>query len=69
MRLHGDSCSSFADPCVSGSVGNRDRTQEIMSTSIVLVTALNPNIGYDKAFKLRDARASSSLATARWATG
>ncbi|CAN0372449.1 unnamed protein product [Scytosiphon promiscuus] len=69
MRLLGDRCSLFADRCVSGSVANRDRIQEIMSTSLMLVTALNPNIRYDNAFKVRDARASSSLATARWATG
>ncbi|CAM9586943.1 unnamed protein product [Ectocarpus sp. 4 AP-2014] len=52
MRLLGDSCSSFAERCVSGTVANRDRIQEIMSTSLMLVTALNPKIGYDNASKV-----------------
>ncbi|CAN0477307.1 unnamed protein product, partial [Scytosiphon promiscuus] len=45
-------------------VGSRDRFQEIMSTSLMLVTALNPKIGYDNASKVRDGRTRNSEATA-----
>ena len=38
-------------------VGGRDRIQEIMSTSLMLVTALNPKIGYDNASKVLQSRA------------
>ncbi|CAM9578000.1 unnamed protein product [Ascophyllum nodosum] len=52
MRLLGDGCASFADRCVSGIEANRERIQEIMSSSLMLVTALNPKIGYDNASKV-----------------
>lgn len=37
-------------------VNFRDRIQEIMSTSLMLVTALNPKIGYDNASKVENHR-------------
>ena len=48
MRLIGDSARCFADNCVSGIEPNTKRITELMTTSLMLVTALNPHIGYDK---------------------
>jgi fumarate hydratase class II len=43
---------SFADNCVSGIEANKDRIDELMNNSLMLVTALNPHIGYDNAAKI-----------------
>ncbi|XP_074680643.1 fumarate hydratase, mitochondrial isoform X2 [Strix aluco] len=51
-RLLGDVCSSFTDNCVVGIQANMDRINKLMSESLMLVTALNPHIGYDKAAKI-----------------
>ena len=48
-RLLADSSRSFADKCVVGIEPNVDRINELMESSLMLVTALNPKIGYDKA--------------------
>ena len=48
-RLIGDSCVSFADNCVAGIAPNLPRIQQLLGDSLMLVTALNPHIGYDKA--------------------
>jgi fumarate hydratase, class II len=52
IRLLGDACRSFADNCVSGIEPNRDRIAELVDRSLMLVTALNPKIGYDNAAKV-----------------
>ncbi|MFA9412215.1 MAG: class II fumarate hydratase [Deltaproteobacteria bacterium] len=52
IRLLGDACRSFADNCVSGIEPNRDRIAELVDHSLMLVTALNPEIGYDNAAKV-----------------
>ncbi|MBZ0264071.1 class II fumarate hydratase [bacterium] len=52
IRLLGDSCQSFTDNCVVGIEPNRDRIESIMRNSLMLVTALNPHIGYDNAAKV-----------------
>jgi len=49
IRLLGDACRSFADHCVEGIEPNRARIAELVDRSLMLVTALNPKIGYDKA--------------------
>jgi fumarate hydratase class II len=49
IRLLGDASRSFADNCVVGIEANRDRIDELLSSSLMLVTALNPHIGYDRA--------------------
>jgi fumarate hydratase class II len=49
IRLLGDAARSFADNCVSGIEVNQERIDELMSSSLMLVTALNPHIGYDRA--------------------
>ncbi|MGF1483761.1 MAG: class II fumarate hydratase [Opitutales bacterium] len=42
----------FADACVAGIEPNRERCQELVERSLMLVTALNPHIGYDNAAKV-----------------
>jgi fumarate hydratase class II len=49
ITLLGDACESFNDNCVVGIEANRDNIKRIMNESLMLVTALNPYIGYDKA--------------------
>ena len=51
VRLLSDASVSFQDHCVTGIQPNRKRIQSIMSESLMLVTALNPHIGYDNAAK------------------
>lgn len=48
-RLVGDGAVSFTDHCVTGIVANRKRIASLLHESLMLVTALNPHIGYDKA--------------------
>lgn len=49
QRLIGDACVSFADNCVKGIEPNHERIEKLLHESLMLVTALNPHIGYDKA--------------------
>merc|ERR1712066_137123 len=49
IRLLGGGCVAFTDKCVDGIVVNRDRVDKLLHESLMLVTALNPHIGYDKA--------------------
>jgi len=49
IRLLADSSKSFTTNCVDGIVANKDRIKKLMEESLMLVTALNPHIGYDKA--------------------
>lgn len=51
-QLIGDSCVSFTDNCVVGIQANTERINKLMNESLMLVTALNPHIGYDKAAKI-----------------
>ena len=51
-RLLGDAARSFADRCVTGIEANTVRIEELMNQSLMLVTALNPHIGYDSAAKV-----------------
>jgi fumarate hydratase, class II len=52
IRLLADAARSFADHCVAGIEARRDRIAELVSQSLMLVTALNPHIGYDKAAQI-----------------
>ncbi|MCK5284222.1 MAG: class II fumarate hydratase [Alphaproteobacteria bacterium] len=52
IRLLTDSCRSFTDNCVKGIQANKTRIKELMENSLMLVTALNPHIGYDNATKI-----------------
>jgi fumarate hydratase class II len=49
IRLLGDAVTSFTDNCVAGIRANEPRIRELMQRSLMLVTALAPRIGYDKA--------------------
>ena len=49
IRLIADACVSFTDNCVVGIEPNQARISELMQRSLMLVTALAPKIGYDKA--------------------
>ncbi|MBY0501740.1 MAG: class II fumarate hydratase [Alphaproteobacteria bacterium] len=49
IRLLGDGMRSFAENCVVGIMANEERIKESLYNSLMLVTALNPHIGYDKA--------------------
>ena len=50
-RLLADACQSFREHCVDGITPNLKRIQSLVSESLMLVTALNPHIGYDNAAK------------------
>jgi len=43
---------SFTDNCVVGIEANKERIDKLMNESLMLVTALNPHIGYDNAAKI-----------------
>jgi len=49
IRLLTDACSSFREHCVDGVEANVERIHTNLYNSLMLVTALNPHIGYDKA--------------------
>uniref|UniRef100_G1TVI3 Fumarate hydratase, mitochondrial n=1 Tax=Oryctolagus cuniculus TaxID=9986 RepID=G1TVI3_RABIT len=51
-RLLGDASVSFTENCVLGIQANTERINKLMNESLMLVTALNPYIGYDKAAKI-----------------
>ena len=51
-RLLADACLSFDENCAVGIEPNRERIQSLMEQSLMLVTALNPHIGYDNAAKV-----------------
>jgi len=74
-RLLADGCDSFREHCAAGIEPNRERMRELLERSLMLVTALNPHIGYDNAAMiakkahtegttLRDAALASGLVTA-----
>ena len=55
MRLLGDAAASFADSCVAGIEPDRARIDDLLHRSLMLVTALAPEIGYDAATKVAKA--------------
>ncbi len=71
VRLLTDGMQSFNDHCATGITPNRERIAELLSRSLMLVTALNPHIGYDKAAAIaKQAHSSgSSLRDAAIASG
>jgi fumarate hydratase, class II len=52
VRLLADGCDSFDRHCAAGIEPNRERIADYVKNSLMLVTALNPHIGYDKAAKI-----------------
>ncbi len=55
IRLLGDAVNSFTDNCVIGIKADEARIAELMQRSLMLVTALSPHIGYDKAAQVAKA--------------
>ena len=52
VRLLTDGMTSFDEHCAQGIEANRERIAELMERSLMLVTALTPHIGYDKAAQI-----------------
>jgi fumarate hydratase class II len=52
IRLLADACESFTDNCVVGIQANENNIKKHLNDSLMLVTALNPHIGYDNAAKV-----------------
>ncbi len=52
VRLLSDTCTMFTQFCVDGIEANRERIDFYRNNSLMLVTALNPHIGYDNAAKI-----------------
>jgi fumarate hydratase, class II len=71
VRLLADGMVSFNDHCAVGITPNRERIAELVAGSLMLVTALNPHIGYDKAAAIakKAHKEGSSLRDAAIASG
>jgi fumarate hydratase class II len=52
VRLLGDGCLSFEENCARGIEADEKRIGQLMHESLMLVTALNPHVGYDKAAQI-----------------
>lgn len=52
IKLLADSCESFSEHCVEGITANENNIQKHLENSLMLVTSLNPVIGYDNAAKV-----------------
>ena len=71
VRLLADGMVSFNDQCAVGITPNRERIAELVAGSLMLVTALNPHIGYDKAAAIakKAHKEATSLRNAALASG
>jgi fumarate hydratase class II len=71
VRLLGDGMISFNEHCATGITANIDRIDELLRKSLMLVTALAPHIGYDKAAEIakKAHREGTTLEQAAVATG
>ena len=71
VRLLADGMVSFNDHCAVGIEPNRERIAELVARSLMLVTALNPHIGYDKAAQIakKAHKEGTSLREAALASG
>ncbi|MER0216548.1 MAG: class II fumarate hydratase [Nitrosomonas sp.] len=71
VRLLADAMVSFNDHCATGIEANIERIDALMHNSLMLVTALNPHIGYDKAAEIakKAHREGTTLKAAAIATG
>jgi len=52
ITLLADGIASFRERCLLGLKANKERIQTLLNSSLMLVTALNPHIGYDKAAEI-----------------
>jgi fumarate hydratase class II len=62
IRLLGDAAKSFTDNCVAGIRANEPRIRDLLENSLMLVTALSPKIGYDKAAQVAKAAHANGTA-------
>jgi len=71
VRLLSDGARSFEEHCARGIEANRARIDELVQRSLMLVTALNPHIGYDKAAQIakKAHKEGTSLREAALASG
>jgi fumarate hydratase class II len=71
VRLLADGCASFEEHCARGIEANQDRIRELLERSLMLVTALTPHIGYDRAAEIakKAHREGSTLREAALALG
>jgi fumarate hydratase class II len=71
VRLLGDGMNSFEEHCVRGITANHARIADLLARSLMLVTALTPHIGYDRAAEIakRAHRDGSTLKQAALALG
>jgi fumarate hydratase, class II len=71
VRLLADGARSFEEHCARGIEANTARIDELVQRSLMLVTALNPHIGYDKAAQIakKAHKEGTSLREAALATG
>jgi fumarate hydratase class II len=71
VRLLADGCRSFDEHCARGIEANEDRIRELVERSLMLVTALSPHIGYDRAAEIakKAHREGSTLREAALALG
>jgi len=71
IRLLADGMTSFNSNCAIGITPNTERIEALMHNSLMLVTALNPHIGYDKAAEIakRAHREATTLRAAAIASG
>ncbi|WP_332814596.1 class II fumarate hydratase [Ramlibacter sp.] len=71
VRLLADGMNSFNDHCAAGIEPNHERIAELVERSLMLVTALNPHIGYDKSAEIakKAHREGTTLREAAIATG
>jgi fumarate hydratase, class II len=68
IRLIADASASFAEHCVSGIAADRAQIEAVLYRSLMLVTALTPHIGYDKAAEIAK-RALAEAETLKEAAG
>ena len=61
IELLTTSSHTFATKCVDGIEANRERAQELLEKNAIVITALNPYIGYDNGAKI----AKEAVATGR----
>jgi fumarate hydratase class II len=71
VRLLADGCASFEEHCARGIEPNEPRIRELVERSLMLVTALAPHIGYDRAAEIakKAHREGSTLKAAALALG
>ena len=71
VRLLADGCASFEEHCARGIEVNEARVRELVGRSLMLVTALAPHIGYDRAAEIakKAHREGSTLRAAALALG